>query len=88
MEGREKIRPLPGFGGDTEEEQLGEQGGARADRLRLLDQVARDGLRVLRQHEARYLPESVDKLSATTRRHLDELTQRVLAEWRNIQEVQ
>lgn len=88
MEGREKIRPLPGFEGDAEEEQPGQQGGARANRLRLLDQVAREGLRVLKQHEARYLPESADKLSATTKRYLNELTQRVLAEWRNIEEVQ
>lgn len=87
MEGREKIRPLPGFGGDTEEEQPGQQGGVGADRVGLLDQIAKDGVRTLKDNE-RHLPDGADKLSSTTRHYLDEMTQRFLAQWRTIQEAQ
>lgn len=85
MEKRARIRPLPSFGRDFEEGKASESTGARANRVRLLNEIASEGVRILKQSE-RYLPDSIERLSPSTRKKLSELTQQVLAQWRKVSE--
>jgi len=80
LEERAKIRPLPGFGGDIDERRTSEPAGVREDRIRLLNEIASEGLKILKQSE-RHLPDSVERLSPSTRKQLNDLMQRGLAVW-------
>ena len=86
LEGREKIRPLPGFGPDFEGGGPPESGPAREALLKFLDEVARDGVQVLKIGEHRRLPATVDQLSTATKKELNDLLQRRLAQWRELKE--
>lgn len=79
MDSRERARPLPVFGGDVEERGSSESAGVRADRIRLLNGIASEGLKILKQGE-RHLPDTVERLSPSTRKQLNDLMQRGLAE--------
>ena len=85
MESREKKRPLPGFGGNLSEGETTESAGARADRIRVLNETAAEGLKILKQSE-RHLPDTVERLSPSTRKQLSDLMQRGLLEWRKATE--
>jgi len=80
LEDRAKVRPLPGFGGDLEEGRDPEPAGLRADRIRLLNEVTSEGIKILKQSE-RHLPDTVERLSPSTRKQLNDLMQRGLAVW-------
>lgn len=80
MEERARIRPLPGFGGDTEEGRNSEPAGTREDRIRLLNEIVSEGLKILKQSE-RHLPDTVERLSPSTKKQLGNLMQRGLAQW-------
>lgn len=80
MESRAQKRPLPGFGGDPEEGRTSESAGIREDRIRLLNEVTSEGLKILKQSE-RHLPDTVERLSPSTRKQLNDLMQRGLAVW-------
>lgn len=83
MENRAQIRPLPGFRGDLEEGRHSESAGVRANRIRLLNEIASEGLKIIKETE-RYLPDSVERLSPSTKKKLSELMQRGLAQWRKV----
>lgn len=83
MEKRTRIRPLPGFGRNFEEGRDSEPAGVRENRIRLLNEIASEGVRILKQNE-RYLPDSIERLSPSTRKKLGELTQQALAQWRKV----
>lgn len=85
MEKRARIRPLPGFGRDFEEGRSSEPAGVRANRVRLLNEIVSEGVKILKQSE-RYLPDSIERLSPSTRKKLNELTQQALAQWRKVSE--
>lgn len=85
MEKRARIRPLPGFTGDFEEGRSSESPGARADRIRVLNETTAEGLKILKQSE-RHLPDTVERLSPSTRKQLSDLMQRGLLEWRKATE--
>ena len=86
MESGEQIQTLPGFGGDAEIERLGKPRGIGEDRSRLLDQLAVQGLRILKETTRGGLPNGVDQLSPTTRRQLRDLSQQSVAGWKAFQE--
>ena len=83
MEERTRIRPLPSFREDFNEGKSSESAGARADRIRLLNEIASEGLKIIKETE-RYLPDSVERLSPSTKKKLSELMQRGLAQWRKV----
>lgn len=85
MEERARIRPLPGFGGDLEEGKSSEPAGVRADRIKLLSAITAEGLQILKKSE-RHLPDTVERLSPSTRKQLSDLMQRGLAVWRKATE--
>jgi len=85
LEERARIRPLPGFGGDFEEGRTSEPAGVRANRIRPLNEIASEGVKILKQSE-RHLPDSVERLSPSTKKKLSELTLRGLAQWRKTSE--
>lgn len=85
MEKRTRIRPLPGFTGDSEEGGSSESPGARANRIRVLNEIAAEGLKILKQSE-RHLPDTVERLSPSTKKQLSDLMQRGLLEWRKATE--
>ena len=80
MDSRERARPLPGFSGDLEEGKTSESARVREDRIRLLNEVTSEGLKILKQSE-RHLPDTVERLSPSTRKQLNDLMQRGLAVW-------
>lgn len=80
MEERARIRPLPGFGRDLEEGRSSESAGVRETRIRLLNEIALEGLKILKQSE-RHLPDTVERLSPSTKKQLNDLMQRGLAVW-------
>lgn len=80
MEERARIRPLPGFGGNTDEGRASEPAGVREDRIRLLNEITSEGLKILKQNE-RHLPDTLERLSSSTRKQLNDLMQRGLAVW-------
>ena len=80
MESREQKRPLPGFGGDSEEGRDSEPTRVREDRIRLLNEITSEGLQILKQNE-HHLPDTVERLSPSTRKQLNDLMQRGLAVW-------
>ena len=80
MEGREQRRPLPGFGGDVEKGGTSEPARVREDRIRLLNEITSEGLQILKQGE-RHLPDAVEKLGPSTKKQLNDLMQRGMAEW-------
>lgn len=86
LEGREKIRPLPGFGPDLGGGESSESGPTREALVEFLDEVAHEGINVLKIQEHRRLPATVDQLSASTRKELDDFVQRRLAQWRKLEE--
>lgn len=81
MENRAQKRTLPGFGGDPEQGRPSESAGVRADRIRLLNEIASEGLKILKQGE-RHLPDGVERLAPSTKKQLNDLMQRGLAQWR------
>ena len=83
MEDRAQKRPLPGFGGDVEEGRASEPAGIREDRIRLLNEIASEGLKILKQSE-RHLPDTVERLSPPTKKQLGDLMQRGLAQWKKV----
>lgn len=85
MDSRERARPLPGFSGDLEEGKTSESAGVREDRIRLLNEVTSEGLQILKKSERR-LPDTVERLSPSTRKQLSDLIQRGLAVWRKATE--
>lgn len=85
MESREQKRPLPGFGHDLDERESTEPGGAREDRIKLLSAITSEGLQILKKSE-RHLPDTVERLSPSTRKQLSDLMQRGLAVWRKATE--
>lgn len=85
MESRAQKRSLPGFGGDLDEGRASEQPGAREDRIRLLNEIASEGIKVLKRTK-HHLPDTVEGLTPATRKQLGELMQRYLAEWRKSKE--
>ncbi len=80
MESREQKRPLPGFGGDSEEGRDSESARVREDRIRLLNEITSEGLQILKKSE-RHLPDTVERLAPSTRKQLNDLMQRGLAVW-------
>lgn len=86
MEGREKIRPLPGFGPDVGGGESAESGPTREVLFGFFDEVAREGVEILKTGEHRRLPATVDLLSASTRKDLGDFVQRRLAQWRKLKE--
>lgn len=80
MDSRERARPLPGFRGDLEEGKTSEPAGVREDRIRLLNEITSEGLKILKKSE-RHLPDTVERLSPSTRKQLNGLMQRGLAVW-------
>ncbi len=85
MEERARIRPLPGFGRDLEEGRSSESAGVREARIRLLNEIASEGLKILKQSE-RHLPDTVERLSQPTKKQLGDLMQRSLAQWKKVSE--
>lgn len=85
MEERARIRPLPGFGGNLEEGRDPEPAGVRETRIRLLNEIASEGLKILKQSE-RHLPDTVERLSQPTKKQLGDLMQRALAQWKKVSE--
>lgn len=85
MESREQKRPLPGFGRDLDERESSESAGVRADRIRLLNEIASEGLKILKQSE-RHLPDTVERLSPLSKKQLSDLMQHGLAQWRKATE--
>lgn len=85
MENRAKTRPLPGFRGDLEEGRASEPAGVREARIRLLNEIASEGLKILKQSE-RHLPDTVERLSQPTKKQLGDLMQRGLAQWKKVSE--
>ncbi len=81
MEDRAQKRPLPGFGGDPEEGRDSEPARVREDRIRLLNEITSEGLKILKQSE-RHLPDTVERLSQPTKKQLGDLMQRGLAQWK------
>lgn len=86
LEGREKIRPLPGFGPDIRGGESTEPGPAREALVGFFDEVAREGIEILKTGEHRRLPATVDQLSSSTRKDLGDFVQRQLAQWRKLRE--
>lgn len=82
MESREQKRPLPGFGQNLDERESTEPGGAREDRVRLLNEITSEGLKILKQSE-RHLPDSVERLSPSTRKQLNDLMQVSYADYKS-----
>ena len=85
MEEKASIRPLPGLGRDLEEGRPSEPTGARENRIRLLNEIASEGLKILKQSE-RHLPDTVERLSQPTKKQLGDLMQRGLAQWKKASE--
>ena len=85
MEERTRIRPLPGFGRDSEERSSSEPARVREDRIRLLNEITSEGLKILKQSE-RHLPDTVERLSQPTKKQLGDLMQRGLAQWKKVSE--
>ena len=85
MEERARIRPLPGFGRDLEEGTSSESAGVREARIRLLNEIASEGLTILKQSE-RHLPDTVERLSSSTKKQLGDVMQRGLAQWKKVSE--
>jgi len=85
LDSRERARPLPGFGGDAEERGSSEPAGVRENRIRLLNEVASEGVKILKQSE-RHLPDTVERLLPSTKKQLNDLMQRALAQWRKATE--
>ena len=85
MEERARIRPLPGFGGNTDEGRASEPAGVRETRIRFLNEIASEGLKILKQSE-RHLPDTVERLSQPTKKQLGDLMQRGLAQWKKVSE--
>ena len=85
MDSRERARPLPGFGRDLEEGRSSEPAGVREARIRLLNEITSEGLKILKQGE-RHLPDTVERLSQPTKKQLGDLMQRGLAQWRKASE--
>lgn len=86
MEGREKIRPLPGFGPDLGSGGSPEPGPAREALIEFLDEVAKEGVHVLKIGEHRRIPATVDQLSTATKKELGDLVKRRFAQWRKLKE--
>ena len=85
MDSRERTRPLPGFQRDLDERESSESARVREGRIRLLNEIASDGLKILKQNE-RHLPETVERLLPSTKKQLGDLMQRGLAQWRKATE--
>lgn len=85
MDTRERTPSLPGFKTDLDERESSESGGVRAARIGLLNEIASEGLKILKQGE-RHLPDAVERLSPSTRKQLGDLMQRSLAQWRKATE--
>lgn len=83
MEERARIRPLPGLGENPEEGRPSEPSGVREDRIRLLNEITSEGLQILKNSE-RHLPDTVDRLSPSSRKQLGDLMHRGLAVWRKV----
>ena len=85
MEERSSLRPLSGLGEDTAERGASERPGISADRFKLLNETISEGLKILKQSE-RHLPDTVERLSPSTKKQLSDLIQSGLAQWRKASE--
>ena len=77
-----KYSPYPVSEGTLTTNGLVSREGVGEDRSEFLDNVATQGLRILKENVRGALPNNVDQLSPTTRRQLQDLLQQSVAEWK------